>query len=253
MVTKKNQNDWSYQNISNFWDYMSSNPYKNAIYFTRLVGKGIINFFKAKGHLKGKVLDFGCGNGDILRYLFEQNINDVYALDNSPSSITYVKNKYGQYLRDAIHVESYPSKYPSDSFDTILLIETIEHLKDNMLEDVIYEIKRLLKDKGRLVVTTPHDEDLDSFQYYCPFCTAEFHGMQHMRSFSKNSITDLFLKHGFNVIECGATNFNFTNSKIRYQKYLFKRFLKSIANKFGFNLYSKDPHLYIIVENVKKN
>ena len=48
------------------------------------------------------------------------------------------------------------------SFTTIFMVEVIEHLSDEHLAAAMVTIKRLLAPGGRLVCTTPNDEDLEA-------------------------------------------------------------------------------------------
>src|SRR2546425_2159440 len=88
-------------------------------------------------HLRGslnpktKLLELGCGQGHILRYLVEKNLivqEDIYAIDQSKTAVAFVKN-----LLPRSHVtvgDIYKLQYPADFFQLCLLMETIEHLEE---------------------------------------------------------------------------------------------------------------------------
>ena len=89
----------------------------------------------------------------------------------------------------------------------ITCIETIEHLKDEDLTRLLAELRRLVKPDGLIVITTPFNEDMDSGYIFCPFCEAEFHRMQHMRSFNVSSLELLLTQQGLEVEFCRNMDF----------------------------------------------
>ena len=50
------------------------------------------------------------------------------------------------------------------------------------LLNYINEIKELLQIGGRLIITTPNDENLDEKMVFCSNCKNIYHSMQHMRT-----------------------------------------------------------------------
>ena len=80
---------------------------------------------------ESKLLELGCGQGHILRYLvLEKKIQEenIFAIDQSSAAVEFVKNllpKAGIATGDIYRLE-----YPRDSFSICLLMETIEHLEE---------------------------------------------------------------------------------------------------------------------------
>ena len=50
---KKGFNDWSPENITLFWDWLSSNSYLKDSYFSKQVGSGIFHLVKKQKKLEG--------------------------------------------------------------------------------------------------------------------------------------------------------------------------------------------------------
>ena len=86
------------------------------------------------------ILDLGCGSGWLVERLRREGYNTVGIDSNLQSSKSYL------YRRSA-----YKTGFADDSFDCIVCLETIEHLEAK----VYTEIRRVSKDGGKLVVTTP--------------------------------------------------------------------------------------------------
>src|SRR6266852_1055817 len=80
-----------------------------------------------------KVLELGCGQGHVLRYLVEKQLmtqENIFAIDQSKTAVDFVRN-----LLPRSHLTTgdiYKLEYPPDFFQACLLMETIEHLQDPM-------------------------------------------------------------------------------------------------------------------------
>ncbi|MFY0628250.1 MAG: class I SAM-dependent methyltransferase [Reichenbachiella sp.] len=109
-------------------------------------------YYEAKPFVKGKVLEPGCGEGrgiSILSGLAEEYL----ALDKIPSAIDNLKSKYP-------NVDFQRAVFPpfeglkDNSFDTVISFQVIEHIKDDV--NFLKEIHRVLKPKGKAIITTPN-------------------------------------------------------------------------------------------------
>lgn len=107
----------------------------------------------AKDFCNGKdVLDIGCGEGYGSNIL-SNTAKKVYGIDNSEEAIEYAKNTYGGKGIDFIRMDMPPINFKDRAFDTITLFEVIEHLP--RAEKCIQEIKRILREGGVLILSTP--------------------------------------------------------------------------------------------------
>lgn len=103
---------------------------------------------------RGKVLDIGCGDGD---YSFRlKNLGfEVIALDLDEKRFKY-KNKIEFYKCDITKGLPLPDIF----FDYVIFLEVIEHLRNPYF--VVGEISRILKEKGKLIISTPNILNLKS-------------------------------------------------------------------------------------------
>jgi ubiquinone/menaquinone biosynthesis C-methylase UbiE len=195
------------------------------------------------------VLDYGCGAGHLLEQMVKIPNVAFYGLDFSDDSITATQkrtvNKTN--LKQLVTANKLPSIFSNNSFDTISLIETIEHLQDDKLHETLNELYRLLKSKGKLFITTPFNEDLDRHMHFCPFCKTEFHHMQHMQSFDVARLTTLAKQHQFNVDYCN--NINIEKLRLGAVKYFIKSTLKNITASMGLmeKVAERNPNLIAIL------
>jgi 2-polyprenyl-3-methyl-5-hydroxy-6-metoxy-1,4-benzoquinol methylase len=121
------------------------------------------------------------------------------------------------------------------SADIVFLIETVEHLGDNVVDGILSETSRITKPGGYVVMTTPNDENLDESKIMCPDCGCVFHTYQHMRSWTPPSLSNYVLKYGFREVNCQPTLF----STLPYWMWLFYRLAYALLGR-------KLPHLLYI-------
>lgn len=208
MIERKTAHDWKPENVRRLWTYWNSRPHLRAENFSYQVGRGVVNFLDSTGRLKGKALDYGCGLGFLLEHMLGRGLV-CSGIEFSQESIDLVNEKFRSdpNWAGAQLVNELPAPFPPAEFDVITCTETLEHLSDELLPAVVSEIHRLLKPGGVALFTTPNDEDLEQAMAYCPFCEAEFHKVQHQRSFTHNSMTRLLESEGFEVLFCRNVNF----------------------------------------------
>ena len=202
--------EWSPEAVSRFWDYLARRHDLHTDYFTWQVGAGVAKFAEVAGVLSGRVLDYGCGPGFLIGHLLASGVS-VTALDFSNESVDNANQRFcGQRgWEGAIVAKSIPTLLDDDRFDLVFCIETLEHLSHDALLSVVTELHRLLRRGGALIATTPFNENLRRSFVYCPFCSTEFHKVQHQRSFTIESMEVLLAEHGFEIRFC--KNLNFAN------------------------------------------
>lgn len=225
----KKPTDWTGEDIAAFWDWQSKNAFRQQQYFTATLAPGIVAFTKKNGLLKGEVLDYGCGAGHLLEQMLKQPDVNFSGLDFSADSIDETKKRTAgkTNLKQLVLIDKLPTPFTDEQFDSITLIETIEHLQDEPLNETMQELFRILKRKGKIFITTPFNEDLGSSLTFCPFCKSEFHNMQHMQSFDVAGLTALAERHGFAVEGCINTDMD--KLKLGSVKYFIKKVLIKLA------------------------
>lgn len=115
-----------------------------SYYPTYLAKKKFVLDILEKEPKKSKILDMGCGEGVFIKELISRGYKNVEGIDLNYSS-ELVK-------RENILATSFPQKY----FDIILLLDVIEHLSFWEQEKALKEIKRILKDEGKLIISIPN-------------------------------------------------------------------------------------------------
>lgn len=121
-----------------------------ARYVQRRTG---VDIYKQKKKI-GKVLDAGCGNGRHIVYFAQQGIN-VYGVDISEKSIEIAKawlqkEKLTATLK-AGDINNLP--FDNDYFDVVVSLEVLDHLSFLKAQEVLQDLKRVLKNRGYLYLT----------------------------------------------------------------------------------------------------
>ena len=117
-----------------------------------------------------RVLDVGCGRGEILRHCARLGA-DAYGIDYAEVAVDLSQDllqsgsgpapgKTGVYQADAKHLP-----FPSAWFDRVLMFDVVEHLYPWELDAALAEIKRVLKPGGMFVVHTAPNRWYDAYAY----------------------------------------------------------------------------------------
>jgi SAM-dependent methyltransferase len=98
----------------------------------------------------GRVLDWGCGHGQVSQLLRERGV-ETAAYDFRPDSEPQVI-QLEQFPEIEAHISSEPVRLPfdSDSFDAVLSCGVLEHVQQPA--DSLGELRRILRPGGRLFV-----------------------------------------------------------------------------------------------------
>lgn len=141
------------------------------------------------------ILDVGCANGDILGPLAK--VHEIHGVDLAPGLVERA-------IKNGIHavchnLESGPLPYPAGKFDAIFCGETIEHQVDT--DWLMFEINRVLKPGGKLVLTFPNIRTILGlgmmlFFDLPPMYAARYRSM-HFRDFTLRTIKIVLKAHGF--------------------------------------------------------
>ncbi|OCL28572.1 SAM-dependent methyltransferase [Orenia metallireducens] len=128
-----------------------------------LVIEHIARYKFASRFARGRVLDIACGVGygsEILMAMGE-GIDEIVGVDIDEESIEYAKRVY-KYPWNSFLVGDVNDEGLCDEigkFDTIVSMETIEHIKDDYT--FVNNLKSLLKEDGLLIISTPFGRGRD--------------------------------------------------------------------------------------------
>lgn len=202
---------WTPEMAARFWDFESQHPDR---YFAFRYGAELVRQLRTYLIGRGPVLDYGCGPGYLLDQLLAAGI-DAAGADFAPDTIDRLNTRIGARpnFRGAFTLEQLGTD--KRRFGVVTVIEVIEHLYDEQLEPLLADVPRFLEADGIVVFTTPNEEALEKSFMVCPVSGAVFHRWQHVRNWSRDSLTGYLEAHDFEVIDCYATNFRLGLSKAK--------------------------------------
>ena len=100
--------------------------------------------------VSGKILIIGCGSQDEMNIINEKC--EGVGIDISEEAIKKSKEKYPRFEYFVADATNLP--FPDNSFDCVVCSEVIEHIPED--EKVFSEARRVLKNKGTFIITTPN-------------------------------------------------------------------------------------------------
>jgi cyclopropane fatty-acyl-phospholipid synthase-like methyltransferase len=129
-------------------------------------------FNVAEVHAGMKLLDVGCGRGEIIRHCMRLGI-DAFGIDYAEAAARMSKEVVtqeaeqsdsktagGVCLADAKHLP-----FPDGYFDRVLLFDVVEHLYPWELQRALLDIHRVLREDGRLIIHTAPNRWYDLYAY----------------------------------------------------------------------------------------
>jgi SAM-dependent methyltransferase len=185
---------WTPELVDRFWNGFAQTKLVNFA-FSKIGGRSLI---VAIDHLlprDGEILDYGAGDGQLIKLLCEKGLKAA-AYEPSASRAQRLQTVLGE-TPGFLGVQGAKIRRP---FDVVILAEVIEHILEDDLNTSLRRIQQAVRPGGLLVVTTPNNEDLDLGMCYCPSSNMLFHRWQHVRSFTDQSLPDLFKGYGFEEV-----------------------------------------------------
>jgi 2-polyprenyl-3-methyl-5-hydroxy-6-metoxy-1,4-benzoquinol methylase len=193
---------WTPELVARFWDWQSRDP---DVYFAHKFGAGIADRVVPYVARAKSVLDFGCGSGAFMARLLRGDAK-VAGCDVSPQSIEAARALNAAHPNFAGTGTAASFLAAGTKFDAIVATETIEHVYDAQLDEILETMRGLAAPGARFVFTTPNREDLSRSMVYCPVADVVFHRWQHVRSWSAESLDAYMRARGFRAVDIVETD-----------------------------------------------
>lgn len=101
---------------------------------------------------EGKIcLDVGGDNG-VIPYMLRRNGGQWMSVESDSNAVAAMRDLFGE--EQVVPIEGAELPFEDKTFDTIVVIDYLEHIRDDAL--FIKECHRCLKSKGELVINVPH-------------------------------------------------------------------------------------------------
>lgn len=141
----------------------------------------VARYFRHLGDVS-RVLDLGCGTGDLGRYRPRPGI-EVFGLDLDAGAVAQAARHETAQVCD---LEAARFPFESSFFDGVVAKDVIEHVQRPW--ELVQEIRRVLRPGGRLVVSVP-----------MPRPDVVWNDYTHVRGFTERAIRGLLRDFGFSV------------------------------------------------------
>lgn len=158
------------------------------------------------------VLDIACGEG-YGSMLLAKNSARVVGADISEEAVNHAKNKYIKENLGFIQCSAENIPIECNSIELVISFETIEHVDDHI--KMLSEIKRILKEKGILIISSPDKIcNTDLKEYENPYHIHELYEKEFKDLINKNFKYVKFLKQRVDLVsiirdDSFETNLNF--------------------------------------------
>lgn len=167
------------------------------------------NSFISKKERDGRILDIGCGSYPY--FLLSTEFAEKYGIDPS-LRLSVIQNKKITLKRLDVTLKSLP--FEDNYFDVITMLAVFEHIDNKKLKFVLRDIKRVLKNRGIFIITTPapwSDKLLHQMARIGLISSEEIHEHKHNHAqksieailcdagFEKNKIKSGFFEYGLNM------------------------------------------------------
>ena len=101
----------------------------------------------------GRLLDFGCGCGRVVRHWARLGGPEIHGSDYNRSLVRWCESNL-RFARFAVNELRPPLAYEPGSFDLVYGISVLTHLPEELGRAWIVELDRILRPRGLLLVTT---------------------------------------------------------------------------------------------------
>lgn len=138
----------------------------------------------------GRVLDVGAGQGENVAWLRDRG-HDVVGLEPNPRAVEICRARGLPVIQGSLE----SAELETESFDTVLLSQVIEHLTDPVAS--LGVVRRLLRPGGRVVLLTPNVEGFPARLFGLEW--AHWHVPYHVYLYGPGQLRRLLIASGFGV------------------------------------------------------
>lgn len=212
----------------------------------------LINSFNSEGV---KILDIGAGTGDFLK-VCSDNGWEVSGVEPSLKARGIAQNKLGNNKGSFFETVEELKKEEGVflGFDVITMWHVLEHVPN--LDETIFNLKKLLKPEGTIVIAVPNFKSYDA-AYYKQFWAA-YDVPRHLWHFSQTAIRRLFFFQSMEVVNTLPMKFDSFYVSLLSEKHknnrqnFFKAFYIGLKSNMKAKKTNEYSSLIYVIKNTKK-
>jgi SAM-dependent methyltransferase len=178
----------------------------------------------------GKILDIGCGTGELLNY-FQKQKWECLGVEPNANARSFAETHY----RLKVEEEQSLQNLPEGSFDIVCMWHVLEHVSD--INKRMDEAKRLLKNEGRLIIALPNLLSWDAVFYKAYWAGLDV--PRHLYHFSPEAFSCLAKRHDLQVINTLPLRFDAFYVSLLSERYrktrlpIFPAFIKGAKSNWA--------------------
>lgn len=182
----------------------------------------------------GSLLDYGCGVGEFLKSAIRSGWNGqgIEPSDNARA----IAIKSGLTIGQPNEL----AKIQDNIIDTITLWHVIEHIHN--LNDVLVDLKRVLKENGTFVVAVPNFNSWDAYKYQSKW--AAYDVPRHLYHFSSDTVKMLFSNIGMRIVSIHPMKFDSYYVSLLSEGKSKKRYIHALINGYVSNRKARKSNNY---------
>lgn len=138
-----------------------------------------------------RILEIGCGNGFVLKAIYDLGYKNVYGIE---PSIDAIKKSHSKIKKNIIIDILKPGLFDKESFDFIFFFQTLDHIPEP--NKFLKECYRLLKKNGHILA---FNHNVDSFSSKLLGERSPIIDIEHTFLYSFKTIKKIFEKNKFKV------------------------------------------------------
>jgi 2-polyprenyl-3-methyl-5-hydroxy-6-metoxy-1,4-benzoquinol methylase len=212
----------------------------------------LINSFNSEGL---KILDIGAGTGDFLKTCSD-NGWEVSGVEPSSKARSIAQKKVeknkGSFFENIKELKKEEGVFLG--FDVITMWHVLEHVPN--LDETIFDLKKLLKPEGTIVIAVPNFKSYDA-SYYKQFWAA-YDVPRHLWHFSQTAIRRLFFFQSMEVVKTLPMKFDAFYVALLSEKHknnkqnFFKAFYVGLKSNLKAKRTKEYSSLIYVIKNTKK-
>ena len=155
-----------------------------------------------------RILDFGCGLGQLMHSLVARGYTQVTGADVEPQALQHVRQR-GLQAEDATDFEAFVATH-ANAYDFIVLAHVLEHLPKERMVPMLQGLRRLLRPGGRMLLMVPNAQSptgpywrYEDFTHHWLFTTGSLRYVLRAAGFERLQFIDVDCTAGLGPVKAG--------------------------------------------------
>lgn len=155
----------SYKEVADYYDEMWADLEKQSMAGINSRHRVILKKLKQAGFNRNStILEIGCGVGTLSKFISSQlSSGSMDAVDISPASIKFAKEKYKHVKNLSFHVSDMTDFKIDKKFDFILFPDVLEHIPLEAHDNIFRTVKGLVHEDSKITINLPDPRSIRWF------------------------------------------------------------------------------------------